>query len=413
MAARIDNRLWAAGFCAMALASAARPQEVTPTGQILTPTAAPGAIFQPLNPGLKDDPGFTAGQAAAVAVSPDGRTLLIVTSGFNRAFGPDGKFIADRSREYVFVWDVSGAQPVQRQAIAIDNAFLGLAWAPRGDRFFVSGGVDDRIVEYLPSAAGFAPGRSFALGHKAGLGLRVRPEAAGVAISPDGGRLLAANIQNDSVSLIDLATGAVTEHDLRPGVIDPARSGEAGGTFPRAVAWTSDGRAYVASERDREIIALEVTGGTVKVAARIATVGQPIALLKGVGARLFAALDNTDSVAVIDTRVDRIVETIPTAGPAGWKAAAGLGGAGSNALALSPDGGTLLVSNGGENAVAVVKLDAAASGAAPAKGRRARHRDADDDGDDDDGPAGSAVVGLIPTGWYPTGVAVRPDGGQL
>ena len=130
------------------------------------------------------------------------------------------------------------------------------------------------------------------------------------------------------------------------------------------------------------------------------------------GARLFAALDNTDSVAVVDTAALRLVETIPTAAPALWPQR-GLGGAGSNALALSPDGGTLLVSNGGENAVAVVKLDAAASGAAPAKGRRARHRDADDDGDDDDGPAGSAVVGLIPTGWYPTGVAVRPDGGQL
>ena len=25
----------------------------------------------------------------------------------------------------------------------------------------------------------------------------------------------------------------------------------------------------------------------------------------------------------------------------------------------------------------------------------------------------SAVVGLIPTGWYPTAVAVRPDGGEI
>ncbi len=403
-----------AGLLGMALA--ARAQDITPTGQTLTPTAAPGAIFQPLNPGLPDDPAFTAGQAAGVALSPDGKTLLIVTSGFNRVFGPDGKFFPARSREYVFVWDVSGAKPVQRQAIAIDNAFLGLTWAPKGDRFFVSGGVDDKIVEYVTAGAGFAPGRSFALGHKAGVGLRVRPEAAGVAVSPDGRRLLAANIQNDSVSLVDLVTGAVIEQDLRPGVIDPARIGEAGGTFPRAVAWTSDSRAYVASERDREIIVLDMIGGAVKVGTRIRTVGQPVALLKGAGRRLFAALDNTDSVAVIDTSDNRIVETIRTAGPAGWTTTAGLGGAGSNALALSPDGATLLVANGGENAVAVVKLDAAASGAA-LTGRKAKgkHRDADGDGDDDNAPAatGSTVVGLIPTGWYPTGVAVRPDGGQI
>ena len=401
----------------LALSPRVLAREFTPTGQELTPTAAAGAIFQPLNPGLPGDPGYTAGQAAGVALSPDGRTLLIVTSGFNRVFGADGKFIADRSRDYVFVWDVSGEKPVQRQAVPIENAFLGLAWAPAGDRFFVSGGVDDKVAEYVSGPSGFAPGRTFPLGHKAGLGLRVRPEAAGVAVSPDGRRLLAANIQNDSVTVIDLATGAATEQDLRPGVIDPARSGAPGGTFPRAVAWVSNSRAYVASERDREIIALDLAGGAMKVAARIPTVGQPIALLKGKGARLFAALDNTDGVVVIDTRTDRQIESIATAGPPGWKTTAGLGGAGSNALALSPDGATLLVANGGENAVAVVRLDAAASGAATGKPGKGRHkpRDADGDGDDDDASdaAASAVVGMIPTGWYPTGVAVRPDGRQI
>ena len=419
MRTRIDVRNFSAGLIAVALCSSATAAEITPTGQFLTPKASPGAIFQSLDPRLRDDPSFTAGQAAAVALSPDGKTLLIVTSGFNRVFGLDGKVIPDQSREYVFVWDVSGPTPVQRQALAIDNAFLGLAWAPKGDRFFVSGGVDDRIVEYTGAAGVFTVGRAFPLGHKAGLGLRVRPEAAGIAVSPDGRRLLAANLQNDSVSLVDLATGVVTEQDLRPGVVDPLRKGEPGGTFPRAVAWTSDSRAYVASERDREIIALDVLGGAIKVGMRVHTVGQPIALLRGAGPRLFAALDNTDSVLVLDTGNNRIVESIPTAGPAGWKSTNGLGGAGSNALALSPDGATLLVTNGGENAVAVVKLDAAASGAASVNGwkliRKHQGADHDDGGHDDRASAGeaSAVIGLIPTGWYPTGVAVRPDGRQI
>ena len=67
----------------LGLAQAARGQDIAPTGQILTPTAAPGALFQPLNPDLPSNPAFTAGQASAVALSPDGRTLLILTSGFN------------------------------------------------------------------------------------------------------------------------------------------------------------------------------------------------------------------------------------------------------------------------------------------------------------------------------------------
>ena len=36
----------------------------------------------------------------------------------------------------------------------------------------------------------------------------MKPEAGGLAVSPDGRRLLVANFQNESVSLIDLAAGA-------------------------------------------------------------------------------------------------------------------------------------------------------------------------------------------------------------
>jgi DNA-binding beta-propeller fold protein YncE len=401
----INRPIWAAALlAAVASAGPALAAEITPTGQALTPTAAAGALFQPLNPDIPGDPAFTAGQAAAVALSPDGKTLLILTSGFNRMFGPGGQIAPEESKEYVFVYDVSGPAPVKRQVITPVNTFLGLAWAPAGDRFYVSGGVDDQVLEYVGAPGSFKPARTFTLGHKIGLGLAVKPEAAGLSVSPDGGRLLVANFQNDSVSLIDLRTGAVAEQDLRPGVIDPARRGQAGGTFPRALAWVSDTRAYVASQRDREIIALDVASGAVRVASRITTRGQPVALLKGAAGRLFAALDNTDSVAVIDTTTGRILEDIPTSGPAGY-AKRGLGGAGSNALALSPDGATLLVTNGGENALAVVRLDDVARGA--------RAKIAHDPDSDDQIAPGSAVVGLIPTGWYPTAVAVRPDGRRI
>jgi DNA-binding beta-propeller fold protein YncE len=397
----------------MAGTAKAAPQtgEPTPTGQEITPAAAPGAIFQSLNPNLPDLPDYTAGQAAAVALSPDGRTLLILTSGFNRMGGPDGKQVDARSNEYVFVYDVSGAQPAKRQVLPVKNTFLGIAWSPAGDRFYVSGGVDDQVLEFARDAGGYSAARTFPLGHKAGLGLQVKPQAAGLAVSPDGKRLLVANIQNDSVSLVDLASGKASELDLRPGAHDPKRKGVAGGTYPRAVAWVSDRKAYVASERDREVIALSVGPEGLAAGARIKTRGQPVALLANPRAgRLYAALDNTDGAAAIDTRLDKLVETTPTAAPPALTARTGpLGGAGSNSLALSPDGRTLLVTNGGENALAVVRLGDRAAGLA-SKAAKPRK------GDDDDAPkaaGGSEVVGLIPTGWYPTGVAMRPDGRQI
>ncbi len=369
-----------------------------PTGQSISPLAAQGASFVALNPGLPALPGFTAGQAAALALSPDQRTLLVLTSGYNRQYDTAGKVVPSGSNEYVFVYDVTGPAPVKRQVAELPNSFLGIAWSPRGDAFYVSGGVDDMVREYTQSTAGFAAARTFPLGHKAGLGLAVKPGSAGLAVSPDGTRLLVANLQNDSVSLIDLASGSVTERDLRPDVADPAKSGQPGGTFPRAVAWVSDSKAYVTSERDRELIALNVdaasTGATPTIGARIATRGQPTALLMNAAtSRLYAALSNSDAVVVLDPTTDRVLASIQTTAPAAiWANPAKLGGAGSNALALSPDSRTLFVSNGGENAVAVIALGSA------------------DGNFESRAFFASKVVGLIPTGWYPTAVAVTRAG---
>lgn len=242
----------------------------------------------------------------------------------------------------------------------------------------MAGGVDDVVVEFVRSAAGFVQARRIPLGHKAGLGLLVQPAADAVAVSPDGRRLLVANYENDSVSLIDVAQGKVlAEQDLRPGKIDVHNAGQAGGTYPRAIVWTSNEKAYVAAQRDREVIALGVGTATIRLGTRLKLRGQPVALaINRTATRLYVALDNSDALATIVTADNRLIETVPTVAPRAILADAGrLGGAGSNALALSADGATMLVSNGGQNAIAVVALSPAARGVAPA---RARKDDRDD-----------------------------------
>ena len=149
--------------------------------------------------------------------------------------------------------------------------------------------------------------------------------------------------------------------------------------------WTSPTRAYVASERDREVIALDVSAGAIAVADRIKTDGQPVAFAAR-GTRLYMALDNDDRVAVHDTARDRNIDDFRAAQDAGAPPAiARLGGAGTNGLALSGDGRTLYASNGGANDVSVIRLS--------------------------DKVGGARVVGLIPTGWYPTALAVQPGFG--
>src|SRR6516164_11777205 len=112
-------------------------EEALPTGQSITPTAAPGAIFSSLNPGLTDYPDFTAGQAVTSVVSPDGTTLLVLTSGYNQNNDVNGKVIPGASNEYVFAFDITSGSPVQKQVLQVPNTYSGIAFSPDGAEFYV------------------------------------------------------------------------------------------------------------------------------------------------------------------------------------------------------------------------------------------------------------------------------------
>jgi YVTN family beta-propeller protein len=373
--------------------------EELPTGMSITPLAARGSTLQPLNPGLLDLPDFTVDHPISTAVSPDGGTLLILTSGYNRNNDAKGKKIAAQTSEYIFAFDIQQPKPMQRQALRISNAYMGLAWAPDGSHFYVGGGQDDNVHVFTQQGGQWSEAeKPIALGHRTGLGVADRsetkvtplePMVAGLAVSPDGKRLLVANHQNDSVSLIDLETNqVVAELDLRPGKINPAQKGVAGGEYPYGVAFAGDDKAYISSLRDREIIVLAVKP-TLAVSGRIKTHGQPGKMIVNrAGTLLFAAADNSDSVVIVDTVKDRAVAEIKTTAPAGIFAnRTGFKGSNPNSLTLSPDEKTLYVTNGGTNSVAVIALD----------------KDPDD----------SRMVGLIPTAWYPTSVSVSKNGATL
>jgi hypothetical protein len=124
-------------------------------GQSITPLATAGSSFQFLDTGMiVTDPidaqvapaEWLAGQAVSSAVSPDGSTLLVLTSGFNRVYqGPFPLFDPLMSNEYVFIYDITNHSPVFKQAVPIPNAYHGLVWDPivANHAFYVSGGMGD------------------------------------------------------------------------------------------------------------------------------------------------------------------------------------------------------------------------------------------------------------------------------
>ena len=360
-----------------------------PTGQRLTPTAAPRALFQPLVPDLAQFPGFKAGQAISTATSPDHKTLLILTSGYNRLADQKGAQIDAASEEYVFVYDISAARPAKKQVLKVPNTFAGLAFTPDGKSFYVSGGVDDSIHVFAAKNGIWAEsGTPIPLGHASGLGLNVGKEprvASGLDLTADGRYLVIANLYNDSISLIDLKKRAkVGELDLRPGKRNSSQKGVAGGEYPLWVRVKGNDTAYVSSLRDREIVVVSLKA-PLSVTARVKVAGNPNKMILDRAQRqLFVTEDNADRVSVIDTATNRIVDRFPTTAPADilTESLRRYTGSSPNSLALSPDERTLYVTNGNTSSVAVIGKE----------GQR------------------WAVKGLVPTGWYPNAVSLSGDG---
>jgi YVTN family beta-propeller protein len=361
-----------------------------PDGDVLTPDAAPGALLLELDPHLAVAPGMRAGAAVATALSPDGASLLVLTSGYDRLFDGRGERIQAASGEYVFVYDVRGGPPHQVQVLRVSDAFGGMAFAPDGSRFFVSGGPDEVVHEFASSGPGgiwAEPGRALPLGFDTkdgfgGLGIKEGPFAAGVAVTADGARLVVAQHENDSLTVVDLAKpSSMVEVALSP-------SDGAGGEFPRAVVLVGPHRAFVASQRDRELVEVDLESR--RVTRRIPVGVEPTAVVANrTETRLFVANAGSDSVSVVDPDSGRAVAEIPTMGPPAALPGAvlGLRGSNPNALALSPDERTLYVTNGGNNTLAVIALDARSDG--------------------------GQVAGLVPTGYYPHAVSVSRDGRWL
>jgi len=377
-----------------------REKSATPPGLFITPTALDHAVQQVLNPGLTNYPNFVAGEAVKAVVSPDGNTLAILTAGMNSLYDASGNVDTTASTQFLFLYDISGnnkKKPALKQVIQQPNAHVGLVWAPNSQTLFATGGCDDAVYVYNNNGASFALSGKISLGHapngcvsnsanQKGLGLSVEPNVAGLAISSDGKTLVAVNNYNDSISVIDTASGTVRyEYDLRPFSTSGAPSGTKGGTFPYSVVLNGS-IAYIGADRDREVAAVNVSNPTTgSFITRIQLDGNPNGMtLSADGSTLFVAQDNQDQVAVIDTASNTVTHKIDTRGPASLGFPANTTGAAPTSVAIN--GGTLYAVNAGSNSIAVIPLH---------------------------GPQAFSTVGLIPTAYDPTDVTFSADGSWM
>jgi YVTN family beta-propeller protein len=327
-----------------------------------------------------------------------GRFLIAVNSGYGVQFNSAG----NRGQQSLGVIDLN-ANP----AAVVQNVYfpspqsvnVGVVFDPvESDgvyRLYVSGGFENKIwifrfdpriqspVTNTTSDAPFIDVTGFA---NAANSPRYNSDRApvypaGLAISPDGNTLFVANNLGDSLGIV---------HDLngrrKLSRVDLSRNVEAEQfVYPYAVVFVSPGKAYVSCWNDHSVAVVNTNSPTQSV-KHVAVGRHPTAmLLNRERTRLYVANSNDDSVSVIDTSADKEIERInvrlsenvpPGNSPEG--------------LALSGD--DLYVANSHSNSVAVVELSAKSHSANSEAGEEESER--------------SLVRGFIPTGQYPSALAV-------
>ncbi|MHC5538602.1 bifunctional YncE family protein/alkaline phosphatase family protein [Singulisphaera rosea] len=191
---------------------------------------------------------------------------------------------------------------------------------------------------------------------------------------------LALDRSKKTLYTLDINAGTITAQSAE-GQAQPAPKTAQAGVRPYDVAVSRDGRQLFVSDWASRLV-LVLNADELRVVAKIPVGEHPNQIaIHPKDDRIFVANASSNSVSVIDSRRGIVIETIMTAlfpqAPEGST---------PDALALAPDGSTLYVANADNNCVAVVDVGV---------------------------PAKSQVKGFIPTGWYPTSVAVTPDGKNL
>jgi YVTN family beta-propeller protein len=334
-----------------ALNAVAQTSEPLPTGKLITPSGTHVAV---------------GSYPAALAASPDGRFIVATSLG---------------TRQFLSVIDTADGRLVSqvaangRRGSVREGLYFGLAFRRADDGsalLYASRGAEQRVTVYRLGSDGKLTETASLSNPGKVAGKGTDNITAGVALSPDGRRVYAADNKTSrqtglkgSLSILDAVSGALLGRVVTPG-------------FPLGVAVVTEGgreKVYVTSERDSCVAVVDPVA--MRVVKSVRTGASPTHLLvDGAGRRLFVANSGSDTVSVVDTRTDRVVKTIVLR-PNDLR---GLPGATPLGMALSPDESRLYIALADMNCVAVAD------------------------------PTEAETLGYIATGWYPSAVKCGPDG---
>ena len=330
----------------------------------------------------------------ALALSPDGK--ILVTAGQTPELLVVDPATGKILQHVPFPTDRAAEEKPVAEAIINPNekpqlSFTGLAFSPDGARIYLANVNGDLKVFAVGQDHQVSPLNSIDL-PPANAPMRKNEIPAGLAVARDGKKIYVAGNLSNRLLELDAKTGKVLQTwnaGVAPFDVVLCRNkvyvSNWGGRRPGADSVTGPAGAGAKVRVDARSIASE---GSVTVMDLDRTNQSEI--LTGLHACALAlspdknflvvANAGSDTVSVINTRTDKIVETV-----CARQNAADLFGAQPDALAFDAAGETLFVANGTQNAVAVFDFK----------------------------PGESKLLGLIPVGWFPGGLAFDAQRKQI
>ncbi len=325
-------------------------------------------------------------------IKPAGRSIEVSGRPVDLIMAQDGRLLVAKDNRGLIVIDPIHWDLVQELAFPVGGSSMhGIAVSGDGSRVWATTAQNQLHEARLRQDKMFEWSRTIDLPGPGGVGAA---HGCGIALSTDETTAYVALSRNNTIGVVDLEQGelireipvGVAPFDV---VLDQDNQtlyvSNWGGRRPADHERTalSSGTPVLVDERG---VASSGTIGKVDLreevmVAEIATGLHPSDLLiDHVHARLYVANANSDTVGIINISDGSFQEesTILVRPHPDL-----LFGSATNALALSDDGATLYVANGGNNAVAVVGLD--------------------------NERFGGELLGFIPTGWYPGSLAITND----
>jgi DNA-binding beta-propeller fold protein YncE len=352
-------------------------------------------------------PGHTGTTSAILpggrAVTPAGKLLALGGFPISLRVLPGGRYVVvsddaedDQALRIVDLQATDPLKPVvcnvdyllQPHGRAAPGMLYGLAVTADGKRLYVSNGGHDPVDSSQPPAmhyntiegydiTGTPPSltRNDAATIKLAFGAGGQRIPTGIALSADETKLYVANQGDNTLSIVSLAAGSGYGAEVGRAQLPGIGAFDVAVDEPTHTAfvslWGGDGMG------GDGVVAVDVTDATMPlVAPTVIGTGKASEAELLVAGKLYVSNADADTLSIVDA-ASRTVKTLPATSSM-------ILGATPNAIAVEPAGqngaGRIYVANAGENAVVALDLDSL------------------------------AIIGRIPTAWYPTAVGIAGDG---